>query len=168
MKHALVLVAALAATAHAEPAQPHALSATLSFTTLYRNSIDHSGARFAAGYDYQVDRRSSLGVRAGLSVRPDGFGAVVLPYVGVRAHGWVFPNGVPVKLGGGAELWFNSAPVTDKRSEPVMVHVLAEGGPRFALRGPWFVDVPFELGMMGFFVPQVFTVQLGAQLGRRW
>jgi len=168
MKHAVLLVLALTLTAHAEPAHPHALSATLSGTTLIRNSIDHSGARLAVGYDYQVDRRSSLGVRAGLSVRPDGFGSVVLPYVGVRAYGWVFPSGVTLKLGGGAELWFNSAPTTDKRSEPVMVHVLAEVGPRFALRGPWFVDVPFELGMMGFFVPQVFTVQLGAQLGRRW
>ncbi len=167
MKTGLVLVT-LATTAHAEPVKPHALSGTLSFTTILRGTIDHSGGRLALGYDHQVDRRSSIGVRAGLSVRPDGFGSVVLPYAGVRAHAWVYPSGVPVKLGGGMELWFNSAPVTDKRSEPVMLHVLAEAGPRFAIDPRWFLDVPVELGMMGFFVPQVFTVQIGAQLVRTW
>lgn len=167
MKMVLVLLA-LTAAARAEPVKPHALSGTLSFTTIIRGTIDHSGGRFAFGYDHQVDRRSSIGLRAGLSVRPDGFGSVVLPYAGVRAHGWVYPNGVPVKIGGGMELWFNSAPVTEKRSEPIMLHVLAEAGPRFAINPRWSVDVPIEFGMMGFFVPQVFTVQIGAQLVRTW
>lgn len=167
MKTALILVA-LTAAAHADPVEPHALSGTLSFTTIIRGTVDHSGGRFALGYDHQVDRRSSLGLRAGLSVRPDGFGSVVLPYFGVRAHAWVYPNGVPVKIGGGMELWFNSAPVTAKRSEPVMLHALAEVGPRLAINPRWFLDVPVEFGMMGFFVPQVFTVQLGAQLVRTW
>jgi len=167
MKTALILVAWTAA-AGAEPVKPHALSATLSFTTILRGTIDHSGGRFALGYDHQVDRRSSIGVRAGLSVRPDGFGSVVLPYVGVRAHAWVYPNDVPVKIGGGMELWFNSAPVTEKRSEPIMLHALVEAGPRFALDPRWALDVPVEFGMMGFFVPQVFTVQIGVQLVRTW
>jgi hypothetical protein len=169
MRHALVVVV-LTATAHAEPPKEHALSGTLSFTTLVRGTIDHSGARFAVGYDNRIDRRSSLGLRAGLSVRPDGFGSVVLPYAGVRVHGWLYPTeSLTLKIGGGAELWFNSAPDTARYSEPVMVHVLAEAGPRFALSGAWFLDVPVELGMLGFFAnPSVFSLQLGAQLGREW
>jgi len=167
MKTLLVLVA-LAASAHAEPVKPHALSGTLSFTTIIRGTLDHSGGRLALGYDHQVDRRSSLGLRGGLSVRPDGFGSVVLPYFGVRAHAWIFPGSLTLKVGGGAELWFNSAPVTAPRSEPVMIHVLAEAGPRFAINPTWFLDVPVEFGLMGFFVPQIFTIQIGAQLGRTW
>lgn len=169
MKYAVVLVL-IAATAHAEPAPEHALSGTLSFTTLVRGTIDHSGGRFAIGYDNRIDRRSSIGLRAGLSVRPDGFGSVVLPYAGVRAHAWLYPTKtLTLKVGLGAELWFNSAPVTAKYSEPVMIHVLAEAGPRFVLSPKWFLDVPVELGMLGFFAnPRVFSLQVGGQLGRLW
>jgi len=164
MKLALALVA-VTATAHAEP--EHSVSATLSFTTLYRGTIDHSGGRFAIGYDNRIDRRSSIGVRAGLSVRPDGFGSDVLPFAGVRVHGWLYPGPVTLKVGLGAELWINSAPVTATYNENFFIHVLAEAGPRFTLSERWFLDVPVEFGMLGFFAnPKVFSLQLGAQLGR--
>jgi hypothetical protein len=165
MKLALTL-AVLTATAHAEP--EHSLSGTLSFTTLYRGTLDHSGGRFALGYDNRIDRRSSIGVRAGLSVRPDGFGSDVLPFAGVRVHGWLFPDAtVMLKVGVGAELWINSAPVTAKYNENFFIHLLAEAGPRFTLSERWFLDVPVELGMLGFFEnPRVFSLQVGAQLGR--
>lgn len=164
MKLAIAL-GVLTATAHAEPV--HSLSGTLSFTTLYRGTIDHSGGRLALGYDYRVDRRSSIGLRGGLSVRPDGFGSDVLPFAGVRVHGWLFPDAtVMLKVGGGAELWINSAPVTARYNENVFIHVLAEAGPRFTLSERWFLDVPVELGMLGFFQnPRVFSVQVGVQLG---
>lgn len=170
MKLAVVLVV-LTATAHAEPPlREHSLSAAFSFTTLYRGTIDHSGGRIAIGYDNRIDRRSSIGVRGGLSVRPDGFGSVVLPFVGVRAHGWLYPSdSVTLKIGLGAELWFNSAPQTARYSEPMMIHVLAEIGPRFALSESWLLDVPLELGMLGFFAnPKVFSLGLGVQLVRSW
>lgn len=164
MKLAIALIA-LTATAHAEP--EHALSATLSFTTLYRGTIDHSGGRFALGYDNRIDRRSSIGLRAGLSVRPDGFGSDVLPFVGVRVHGWLYPGKLTLKVGLGGELWINSAPVTAKYNENFFIHVLAEAGPRFTLTERWFLDVPVEVGMLGFFQnPRVFSLQVGAQLGR--
>ena len=166
MKLAVALVA-LTATAHAEP--DHSLSGTLSFTTLYRGTIDHSGGRFALGYDNRIDRRSSIGLRAGLSVRPDGFGSDVLPFVGARVHGWLYPGGMTLKVGLGAELWINSAPVTAKYNENFFIHVLAEAGPRFTLSERWFLDVPVELGMLGFFEnPRVFSLQVGAQLGRKF
>ena len=166
----LIALVVLTSVAHAEPVPEHDVSATLSFTTLIRGTIDHSGGRFAIGYDNRIDRRSSLGLRVGLSVRPDEFGSVVLPYVGVRAYGWVYPTKtLTFKIGGGAELWFNSAPATAKYDEPVMIHVLAEAGPRFALSPKWFLDVPVELGMLGFFQnPRIFSMQIGAQLGRSW
>lgn len=168
MKCMLVLLV-LTTAASAKPLHEHSLSGTLSFTTLYRGTIDHSGGRFALGYDHQVDRRSSLGLRAGLAVRPDAFGSVALPFFGVRAYGWVYPSPtVAVKIGGGAELWFNSTGV-GKYDEPVMIHVLAEIGPRFTLSKQWYLDVPVEFGMLGFFQnPRVFTMQVGLQLGRSW
>ena len=141
MKLALVLVAA---TAQAEP--EHSVSATLSFTTLYRGTIDHSGGRLLLGYDNRIDRRSSIGV---------------------RVHGWLYPGNLTLKVGLGAELWINSAPVTAKYNENFFIHVLAEAGPRFALSECWFLDVPVEAGMLGFFAnPRVFSLQVGAQLVR--
>lgn len=166
MKLALALVLGTA-SASAAPGE-HSLSATLSFTTLYRGTLDHAGARFALGYDNRIDRRTSIGLRAGLSIRPDGFGSVVLPFVGVRAHAWLDPTErVRWKVGLGGELWVNSAPDTAKYSEPLIIHVLVEAGPRFLLSEAWFLDVPVEVGMLGFFQnPRVFSLQAGVQLGR--
>lgn len=164
MKLAIALVL-VAATARAEP--EHVVSATLSFTTLYRGTIDHSGGRLALGYDNRIDRRSSIGVRAGLSVRPDGFGSVALPFAGVRAHAWLYPGNLTLKVGLGGELWVNSAPVTARYNENFFIHLLAEAGPRFTLSERWVLDVPVEVGILGFFEnPRVFSLQIGAQLGR--
>lgn len=160
-----IAIALVTTTAEAEP--EHSVSATLSFTTLYRGTIDHSGGRLALGYDNRIDRRSSIGVRAGLSVRPDGFGSDVLPFAGVRAHAWLYPGNLTLKIGLGGELWVNSAPVTARHSENFFIHVLAEAGPRFALSERWVLDVPVEVGMLGFFEnPRVFSLQVGAQLVR--
>ncbi len=165
MRTALAFVL-VASTADAEPGE-HSVSATLSFTTLYRGTIDHSGGRLALGYDNRIDRRSSIGVRAGLSVRPDGFGSDVLPYAGVRAYGWLYPGNLILKVGVGAELWVNSAPVTATYNENFFIHVVAEAGPRFTLAERWHLDVPVELGMLGFFAnPRVFSLHVGAQLVR--
>ncbi|HUH04997.1 MAG TPA: hypothetical protein VML75_23530 [Kofleriaceae bacterium] len=148
----------------AEPATSW-INGTLSYSNL-RRSDSASGVRAAVGYDRMVADAISMGGRVGIARHADGFGSSTLPYVGVRAAWWsAIGTESLLRVGGGAELWINSSSETGIHGEPVFLHLLAEIGPRFR-RGEWTIEVPVELGVMPYFDPPVYTLQIGLQLGR--
>ena len=138
------------------------LSAGLAFSHISRTT-SASGFRAQLGYDRRLSALS-LGARVGIAKHEDTFGSSTLPYFGARAFRWVaLGRRAQLKVGGGAELWLNSASETGINGEPVFLHVLLEAGPRILLGDAWALDIPVEVGVMPFFSPKVFTLQLGAQ-----
>jgi hypothetical protein len=140
----------------------HLLSGGLAFSQIWRTT-SASGFRAQLGYDRRLSALS-VGARVGVAKHEDSFGSSALPYLGVRAFGMVaLGERAQLKIGGGAELWLNSASETGINGEPVFLHTLLEVGPRIPLSDAWAIDIPLELGVMPFFSPKVFTLQLGAQ-----
>lgn len=139
------------------------LSVGLSFSQIWRDD-SASGYRGALGYDRKLSA-VSIGARVGMARHADSFGSSTLPYLGARVFGWTaVGRSAELKFGGGAELWLNSASETGIRGEPVFLHLLVEAGPRIHIADAWALDIPVELGVMPFFDPKVYTLQLGAQL----
>jgi hypothetical protein len=140
----------------------HWFSGGLAFSQIWRTT-SASGFRGQLGYDRRLSALS-LGARVGIAKHEDNFGSSTLPYFGVRAFGMIALGArAQLKVGGGAELWLNSVAETGINGEPVFLHALVEVGPRIPLSNTWAIDIPVELGVMPFFSPKVFTLQLGAQ-----
>lgn len=138
------------------------LSGGLAFSHISRMS-SASGFRAQLGYERRMSALS-IGARVGVAKHEDTFGSSTLPYLGARAFGWIaLGRHAQLKVGGGAELWLNSASETGINGEPVFLHVLVEVGPRIVLSDAWALDIPVEVGVMPFFSPKVVTLQLGAQ-----
>jgi hypothetical protein len=138
------------------------LSGGVSFSQIWRTT-SASGFRASVGYDRRLTA-ISLGARIGVAKHSDNFGSSALPYFGVRLFGWTdLGRSAQLKLGGGAELWLNSESETGIRGEPVFLHLLVEVGPRIRIGDAWALDIPVELGVMPYFSPKVYSLQLGIQ-----
>lgn len=123
-----------------------------------------TGVRVQVGYDRRVGS-AVLGARAGFARHADNFGSSTLPYLGVSGAGELsLGERARLRVGAGAELWINSASDTGIMGEPVFLHLIGVAAPRIRVSGRWSVDIPVELGVMPFFDPKVYTLQIGVQM----
>jgi hypothetical protein len=162
----LLIVIVLTSSAHADAPHSSYLEASASYSHMWRTT-SASGFRVAAGFDHDVADAVTIGGRAGVASHEDAMGTGTLPYLGARAYFRTqLGASSQLRIGIGPELWVNSVDQTGIRGEPVFLHVLAELAPRIRLAQDWALDFPIELGVLPFFGPKVYTLQLGVQIAR--